>query len=86
MVEVIVIGTIACAAAIWFYMGRQVEDGKVTVEVTLPAVEVKAEMPSDSQLAKLTKVKLADFGRTVGVELDRRQTKANMIAELKQKS
>ena len=86
MVEVIVIGTIACAAAIWFYMGRQVEDGKVTVEVTLPAVEVKAEMPSDSQLAKLTKVKLEEFGRTVGVELDRRQTKANMIAELKQKS
>lgn len=86
MVEVIVIGTIACAAAIWFYMGRQVEDGKVTVEVTLPEVEVKAEMPSDAQLGKLTKVKLEEFGRTVGVELDRRQTKANMIAELKQKS
>jgi hypothetical protein len=86
MVEVIVIGTIACALAVWFFMGRKVEDGKVTVEVTLPEVEVKAEMPSDTQLGKMTKVKLEEFGRTVGVELDRRQTKANMIAELKQKS
>ena len=41
-------------------------------------------IPCDKELNKLTKVKLEEFGRTVGVELDRRKTKANMIADLKE--
>ena len=85
MVEVIVIGTIAAAIGVWFWMGRKVEaPATVDVEVTLPEVEVVFELPSDAQLAKMTKVKLDEFGRTVGVELDRRKTKANMIVDLKE--
>jgi hypothetical protein len=64
---------------------EKVEETTVEIEVTLPEVEVKVEMPVDKELSKMTKVKLEEFGRTIGVELDRRKTKANMIAELHKK-
>ena len=31
---------------------------------------------------KMTKVELEEYGRTIGIELDRRKTKANMIKDL----
>ena len=31
---------------------------------------------------KMTKAKLEEYGRTIGIELDRRKTKANMIKDL----
>ena len=31
---------------------------------------------------KMTKAELEEYGRTIGIELDRRKTKANMIKDL----
>lgn len=44
-----------------------------------PVVETHVEVPDFDEM---TKRQLEDFGRTVGVELDRRMTKANMISAL----
>jgi len=41
-------------------------------------------LPSKADLDKMTKANLEEFARVnYGIELDRRQTKANMIADLK---
>ena len=49
--------------------------------------ETKAEpevvLPSDAELKKMTKVQIEVVGRDFGVDLDKRKTKANMIADLK---
>ena len=42
-------------------------------------------MPPAAQLAKMSKAKLDEWAKENGIELDRRQTKANMIAELEKK-
>ena len=34
-------------------------------------------------LESMTKIQLEEYGRTIGIELDRRKTKANLIEELK---
>ena len=44
--------------------------------------EAIANLPTAAQLKKLTKAKIEELGREVGIELDRRQTKDNMIKEL----
>lgn len=46
----------------------------------------KPEIPSDAELKKMTKAAIEAVGREFGVELDKRKTKANMIADLKSKS
>lgn len=40
-------------------------------------------LPGNAALNSLTKAKLEELGRDMGVELDKRKTKANMIADLK---
>ena len=42
-------------------------------------------MKTEAELNKLTKVKLEEYARTQGVELDRRKTKSGMIAEFFEK-
>ena len=51
-----------------------------------PEPEPKPEMPSEAELKKMTKAKIEEVGREFGVELDKRKTKANMIADLKSQS
>ena len=41
------------------------------------------KLPTVKTMEGMTKAKLEDLGRKMGVELDRRKTKANMIADLK---
>ncbi len=48
----------------------------IVVEVTEEAVVTPAK------LNRMTKAQIEDYGRIHGVELDRRKTKANMIADL----
>ena len=48
-------------------------------------VEKAVKQLNDSELAAMTKAKLEAHGREMGVELDRRMTKSNMIADLKSK-
>lgn len=40
-------------------------------------------LPPVSELKKMTKAKLEEFGRELGVELDKRKTKDNMIKQLR---
>ena len=40
-------------------------------------------LPTVKTMEGMTKAKLEDLGRKMGVELDKRKTKANMIADLK---
>ncbi len=40
-------------------------------------------LPGNAALNSLTKAGLEDLGRDMGVELDKRKTKANMIVDLK---
>ena len=40
-------------------------------------------LPGNAALNSLTKAALEDLGRDMGVELDKRKTKANMITDLK---
>ena len=47
--------------------------------------EALDSLPSAAELKKLTKAKLEELGRDLGVELDKRKTKDNMIKELQEK-
>ena len=49
------------------------------------AGEVKAKAKIAKDIAKMTKAKIEEHGRELGVELDRRMTKPNMIKDLKSK-
>ena len=45
-----------------------------------------AEAPAEEtavDLESMTKIQLEEYGRTIGIELDRRKTKASLIEELK---
>jgi hypothetical protein len=42
----------------------------------------KAKKLTKSELSKMTKVKLEEIGRDNGIELDRRLTKAKLVAQL----
>jgi hypothetical protein len=46
---------------------------------------VKAKVKIAKDIAKMTKAKIEEHGRDLGVELDRRMTKPNMIKDLKSK-
>ena len=69
---------------------KEVEEGAVEtapvieeapVEET-PVEETATEEPAGS-FEDMTKVQLEEYGRTLGIELDRRKTKAALIEELK---
>jgi hypothetical protein len=42
----------------------------------------KAKKETKAELSKMTKVKLEELGRDNGIELDRRLTKAKLVAQL----
>ena len=53
-------------------------------EPPVPAEAKSAnKLPTTKALEGMTKAKLEELGREHGVELDKRKTKANMIADLK---
>ena len=69
---------------------KEVEEGAVeTAPVVeeapveeVPVEEAPAEEPTVT-FEDMTKVQLEEYGRTIGIELDRRKTKAALIEELK---
>ena len=74
-------------------MGVGVKTGYAPIESVLstwapsapapaPAKKVKT-LPGNAALNSLTKAALEELGRDMGIELDKRKTKANMIADLK---
>jgi hypothetical protein len=68
------------------------KDGKVDLDDVQEALEKAEEIVETAEdlvakygnLASKTKAKLEEIGRELGVELDRRKTKANMISELEE--
>jgi hypothetical protein len=50
------------------------------IEEVVEVVEVVEEVSID--LEAMTKVQLEEYGRTIGIELDRRKKKTDLIAEL----
>jgi len=54
------------------------------VEKVAPVVETTpAKKTSDVSLESMSKKELESYGRTVGVELDRRHSKKDLVKELK---
>jgi hypothetical protein len=77
---------------LWAMVMKQVvTDGSIEVKVaeSLSQLErtgeVKAKVKIAKDIAKMTKAKIEEHGRDLGVELDRRMTKPNMIKDLKSK-
>ena len=58
-----------------------VQPEPVVEPVKKEALEVQKETTADFEA--MTKAQLETYGRTVGLELDKRHTKADLIAELK---
>ena len=52
--------------------------------VVCPAPEpvVEPEVVNQKDFTAMTKSELEEFGRTIGIELDKRHTKADLISEL----
>ena len=74
---VLIGGALGVALLLWWFVLAPVLDSSEE--------EVKAEVVklSDAELMKMTKTKIEEYGRTLGVELDKRLTKAKMVAALK---
>ena len=89
------IGYITLAALVgvagWLiYLGTKSKEFKETVEDIKEEIDEIEEfiesIPSINELKKMTKAKLEELGRAHGVELDKRKTKSNMIADLVEKT
>ena len=55
-----------------------------SVEDTAPASVEEPVNPPPLDYASMTKLELETFGRTIGIELDRRHSKNKLIKQLKQ--
>ena len=47
-----------------------------------PEPAVETEVVNQKDFTAMTKSELEEFGRTIGIELDKRQTKVQLISEL----
>jgi Tfp pilus assembly protein PilO len=97
--ELIIIGlALVVGVAWWMYTNHdkvediveEVEDAVDEIEDKIDEVKQKVkdkldDIPTKEELKKLTKAKLEELGRDLGVELDKRKTKDNMIKELNEK-
>ena len=100
MEALFVLGLVGVAAiVVWLVLDKS--STLVKVEETIEEIEEKIDevveeikedvkealdsLPTANELKKLTKVKLEELGRDLGVELDKRKTKDNMIKELQEK-
>ena len=97
--ELFIIGlALVVGVAWWMYTNHEkVEDVVEEVEDAIEEIEEKIDevkqevkeklddIPTKEELKKLTKAKLEEFGRDLGIELDKRKTKDNMIKELNEK-
>ena len=59
-----------------------VEEPAVEEVVEEPAAEEDVAYESDVSLHDMTKKELEEYGRTVGIELDRRHSKDSLVQEL----
>ena len=62
-----------------------IHSGKVVEPVVELEPEEKVITKKSNDFESMTKKQLEDFGRTIGIELDRRQNKKVLIKELEEK-
>jgi Tfp pilus assembly protein PilO len=84
-VELIVGLVIVAVVVIGIALGDKL-DKQPTVDALEEKVDnnISEKKKSYGNLNSKTKTKLEEIGRELGIELDRRKTKANMIAELEE--
>ena len=63
-------------------MPKATPKAKATPKVTAKPKVTVDKKPTKKELAKMTKVELEAKGRTVGIELDRRETKDKLVKAL----
>lgn len=63
----------------WFVMD---DNPPQKEEKTVKEVVEESVLPTAEQLKKMNKAQIEEIGRQSGIELDRRKTKSNMIADL----
>ena len=73
---VLIGGAVGVAVLLWWIVLAPLLDSSEEVKVEVVKL-------SDAELMKMTKTKIEEYGRTLGVELDKRLTKAKMVAALK---
>ena len=61
----------------------EMKDAPVEAPVVEEPVVEEVEESSEVNLEAMTKVELEEYGRTLGIELDRRKKKSALIEELK---
>jgi hypothetical protein len=72
----------------WMKLAKQSKKSlKKSLKMLKDAVkEALDNLPTKAQLMKLTKAKIDELAKEVGIELDRRQTKEKMVAELQKQA
>ena len=97
-----VVAVAVAAFFFWPKVSKKIDDFQEDVTEAREAVEEKFEeviddvedavkealekLPTKAQLMKLTKAKIDELAKEVGIELDRRQTKEKMVAELQKQA
>ena len=66
----------------WEVVEPKTEAQKVAEVCPAPEPVVETEVVNQKDFTAMTKSELEEFGRTVGIELDKRHTKAELISEL----
>ena len=66
----------------WEVVEPKTEAQKVAEVCPAPEPVVEAEVVNQKDFTAMTKSELEEFGRTIGIELDKRHTKAELISEL----
>ena len=66
----------------WEVVEPKTEAQKVAEVCPAPEPIVEAEVVNQKDFTAMTKSELEEFGRTIGIELDKRHTKAELISEL----
>ena len=66
----------------WEVVEPKTEAQKVAEVCPAPKPAVEAEVVNHKDFTAMTKAELEEFGRTIGIELDKRHTKVQLISEL----
>ena len=66
----------------WEVKEPKKEADETPVASPAPKPVVEPEVVNQKDFTAMTKAELEEFGRTIGIELDKRHTKAELISEL----
>jgi len=97
-----VVAVVVAAFFFWPKVSEKIDDVQEDITEAREEIEEKFEevidsvedavkealdnLPTKAQLMKLTKAKIDELAKEVGIELDRRQTKEKMVAELQKQA